>query len=548
MNKRVASDVASMREVHAVRAAAMVVLATACLVLAACGSKDDGDGASTGAGGTPAAGTATERGRPSTETFEIAAAQGIASLDPGKILFSWDQVTYTLVFDALTAFDIDSGDKVKPQLAESWTASDDLKTYTFKLREGVKFSNGDDLTAEDVKDNLDRYLDEDTGWFWRTSIVDIDKVTVVDPQTVRMTLSAPSRDLPAALQIAPIVNLEGAAGKAIARKPIGSGQFTVDSFTPNGRLVLKRNREYWGKPAPSDQLTIERASDPTSAVTSLRSGQLSALWAMPWPDVKAIEEQGGGDLEVVTQDKPAAPLILEVDNTSPPFDNPKARQALSLAINRDLVLKSVYTGKGTVAAANTPIPAGHPFADTGLPKAEFNPQEAKRLFAEAGVGAGDTLTYWTPGAGQNPERLNTGQILQSDLEKIGINMKIEARELNTWAAKFAPPGKKWPGLIVPNFYTGLPAPQVSEFWNPGICECNYDNPQYTKALKDAKGAATDGERKELYGKAQQIFAKDAPVAVALQSSDPIGVRTEADGVWIDPSGQPRFDDASMGGT
>jgi len=465
----------------------------------------------------------------------IAAAQGIASLDPAKLVFAWEQATYTVIFDALVTYTSDGGEEIQPALAESWDVSEDLKTYTFKLRDGVRFSNGEALTADDVVANFDRYLDDKTAWFGKTRIEVIDSVKAEAEDTVVMHLSTPSRSLPEGLTAAPIVFLRDQTEEDLSNSPIGTGPFKVTSFVPNGRIELERNDDYWGGAAPSSELVIDRASDNTSAVTSLKAGELSALFNIPWPDVESLKSNGG---DVASSTSPAGQKWLDLDNTSPPFDDVNARRALSYAIDRQTILDSVYYGNGVVPVTNAPIGPDSPFADPSLEATEFDLDEAKRLFELAGVTEGTQLTYWTPGAGQYPDLTSIGTILQADLEKIGIKLKIESAELNTWAARFFPPGKSYPDLVVGNSSNGPGGSSALAFFRSGHCECNYANPEFDGLLTEAD-ATPDGS----FTDAIRIINNDAPTVSILLVPAPIGLAEGVSGIWLDPTGNPRFESA-----
>ena len=471
--------------------------------------------------------------------LNVAAAQGISQLDPYKILFAWEEVLYPVLWNALTGYTQSSPD-VQPELA-SWTTSADLATYTFKLRPGIKFSNGKVLTADDVVADITRALDPKTVFIEAFLVPKIKTVKALDPSTVEFTLMQPSANLPDALAKIPIV--DPASLGQINTNPIGTGRFTVKEFVPNDHVTLARNASYWGDQPALDTMKIATAQDPTAAVTSLRGGDLDVFWSVPWQDAKQM--QSDGSALIVTAELPSASIIFETDNTSPPFNNVSARQALVYATDKQTMIDAAYAGKALISSTNQPIASNSEYFNSALPVYAFDLDKAKTLFAQGGINSGDTLTFWTT-AGQYPEWTIYGQILQSDLAKIGIKLVIQSNEINTWVAKFGPAGKKFPGLLVPNFYSGAPAPQILSFWTPGICECNYNNPSYNSLLTQAAAAKDPATRTQLLGQAQILIAQDAPVVFIGQTSWPIAVRPSIKGVWEDPGTITHVETASLG--
>ena len=231
--------------------------------------------------------------------------------------------------------------------------------------------------------------------------------------------------------------------------------------------------------------------------------------------------------------QPSQPTLIGVDNTTPPFNNIKARQALSYALDRAAIARTIYSGQVTPAFTNQPVAPGTAPFNKSLPRYTYNLAKAKALFAAAGVRAGHTLIYWSIG-GAYPDFTSIGLVLQQSLKKIGINLTIKTPEVTTWAAGFAPAGKKYPGLIVPNFYGAYGQPLSLNWWLPGVCECNYHSPAFKKALNGAYAATTTARQLNLLRLAQRILAKDSPAPIVMVSSLPMAVRSNIGGVWESP--------------
>lgn len=487
--------------------------------------------------GAPAAGTAKLK---QGGTLTVAAAQGVGRLDPYKSLFAFETTTWPLLWSSLTEYKPDKGAEVQPDLAASWKASDGYRRWRFELRPGLRFSDGRALTATDVAKSLRRAFDPKTAWAWAFLLPKPKRITAVGASTVEVRLAAGSRTYPQAMAQVPIEDVS-TLGR-IDRDPVVTGPYEVAKFTPDQSLELVPNRHFAGDRPKLDRVVITKAQDNTSAVTALRAGDVQVLWSMPWTDVRRLDSSP--DVKVVTAEQPSQNIVAEPDVTSGVFKDVRARQALAHAIDRKSILKAVYGDHGVAPVDNNPIPGWSPAASKGLAPYDFDLAEAKRLFTAAGVTGDTKLTFWTV-AGQYPEWTSIGEILQSDLKKIGIKLDIETNELSRWVAKFGPAGKSFPNLIVANAFGGFPPPINLNFWKPGVCECNFKDEDYLRAIADADAAADPALRRRALDRAQAIFHEQVPVVNVVQTSYPVGHVSEVGGVWIDPSNMARFDTAGF---
>ena len=469
--------------------------------------------------------------------------QGIPQLNPATRTFAAEETLFPLLWDGLTQTDKDG--KVIPDLALSWSASSDQKTWTFKLRSGVKFSNGKEFTATDVVNTFNYYKDPKTATQEANKIATVSTVKADDPTTVTFDLSAPNALFPSA--IVWVKMLDTATLSTIDKDPVGTGPFKVSQFVPNDHLTLVRNPDYWGSPAPLDQINIVAAANSAAAANSLASGDLDVLWSLP--DSDAAKYEGSSDIKLI---KPAVPSqwpSWEVDTTSAPFNNVKARQALAYAIDRNQVLQAAYYGQGVVSPTNDPLGTNNPwYSADGQTDYSYDLNKAKELFNEAGVKAGSTLIWWGV-AGSYPEWNTAGQILQASLKKIGINLKIENNDVSTWVAKFYPAGKSYPGMIVPNFQSTPVEPAFSiNFLLKGRCECNWDDPAFTAAYNKAIAEPDASARKADWAAVQDIVNQQVPVIVPLQANVLAATSDKVSGVWMEGGGQLHLETASLTGS
>lgn len=471
-----------------------------------------------------------------SEVLVVGAAQGIPQLNPAVWDFSWEETMLPLLWDGLTKYNPNGS--VGPDLATSWTPSNGGRQWTFHLRTGVTFSNGQPFTSADVVNNFNYYLRPNIPYHDKNQIAEIKTVTAPDPNTVVFTLSEPYAILPQAITGVHMIYLP--ALSTIDKDPIGTGPFIVKSFVVNGDVTLVRNPKYWGKPPSLNEIDIKNMSDPTAAYTALRSGALDVFWSVPYPDVTGIKSNTS--LKIVSPQVVSQYIFWEVDVTHPPFNNVKARQALAYSIDRATMARVAYYGQAIVSWANDPIATNNPAYDKHLNPYSFNLAKAKKLFAEAGV---KSFTWWGT-AGLYPEWSAMGQILQSDLKKIGITVNIKNVDLSTWSTKFYPGGKSFPGLVVPNF---TPSPAEPAFllnmFLGNRCECNWHPAAYLKLYQQAAGTVNASKRQALWDKLQVMVNQQVPVMFPFQADAITAVRSNVDGVWIEGGGQVHLEDATI---
>jgi peptide/nickel transport system substrate-binding protein len=516
----------------------VLLLALACAGLAACGSGSSGSTAgssseSTGSSSTSEA-AVTEGG-----VLTVGAAEGIPQLNPAVATFAWEQTLWPLLWDGLTQYEEDGS--LGPDLATSWKAAKGNKEWTFQLRSGVKFSNGKPFTSADVVANFNYYLKPTTTFFEASQIETIESVKASGPNAVVFKLSSPNAFLPEAITNVKMIYLKGLG--TIDKEPVGTGPFVVKSFVPNGALNLVPNSEYWG-PAPHvEEIKFSHVSDPTAAFTGLKSGSLDVFWSVPYSDVPNIEADS--NLKLIKPAVSSQTNFWDIDNTSPPFNNPKAREALAYVADREAILNGAYFGQGIVSATNDLLTPENPAYDKSLGEYKYEPEKAKKLFEEAGV---KKLTWWGV-AGNYPEWNTMGQILQANLQEIGVELKIENNDISTWAAKFYPAGKSYPGLIVPNLNTTQPqAAFILNYLLSETCECNYNNPQYDKLYEKALAATSETERSQLWNEMQQMLNKDLPIIVPIQSNVVIATQSNLEGIWAEGSGHLHVENAGFTGS
>ncbi len=410
----------------------LIVLST---LLSACGP-----GTAPGAQPAPPSASGTMTPQKGGE-ITVAYKDDLATLDPA-IGYDWTNwPAEKLVFDGL--LDYDSGTTIVPRLAESLPEiNSDATQYTFKLRKGVKFSNGREFTSDDVVYTITRVLDPKTsspgaGFFTgikgAQDFIDGKATSVAgiqapDPYTVIFTLESPDVTFlnKMALNFAYIVPKEEVAkeGDQFGHQPVGTGPYTLKSWTSGQSLVFVRNPNYFMSDRPYlDQITIQVGVAPDVALLRLEKGDIQLMGDPPpgadWARISA-DPTWANRLEKQPQ---VSTIYIAINTTVKPFDNVQVRQALNMAIDKQHIIQ-LLNGRGTVA--NQILPPAMPGYDKTYTGYEYNPDKAKALLAQAGFPNGFETSIECISVDPQPKLCES---FQADLAKIGVKLDI-----NTLAA------------------------------------------------------------------------------------------------------------------
>lgn len=414
---------------------------------------------------------------------------------------------------------------VEPALATSWTISPDGKTYTFKLRKDVKFHDGTPFNAEAVKFNFDRMLDKtnpyyDTGPFPLSFFFSsIDKVEVVDDLTVKFTLKEPYAPFlsnlayPTGLMVSPAAVKKW--GKDYGRHPSGTGPFKFKEWKPNIQVTVERNDDYWDGKPPLQAVIFRPITDANTRVAEMLSGGIDLMVEVPPDNLKQF--QSDSHFKVYEQAGPHLWfLILNMKDGI--FADKRVRQAVNYAINKKALVNDVLQGTATVAAG--PIPPAFSWAyDDKLQPYPYDPAKAKELLKEAGA-EGKTLTFYvTQGGSGMLDPVAMGTAIQADLEAVGLKVKIETFEWNTFLSKVNPGLEGKADMAEMAWMTNDPdtLPYLAlrtGAWpdKGGFNSGYYSNPEVDKLLEEARTSTDQAKRAELYKKMEQIVHDDAPWA------------------------------------
>ncbi len=367
-----------------------------------------------------------------TQKKELITAQSgdVSKFDPHYSTSSNDvRVSFNL-FDNLTSRHPDG--KLYPGLATEWKLEGPT-TWRFKLRQGVKFHNGDPLTSADVKYSIERTYDPAAKTMVATVFGTIEKIDAPDAVTVVITTKKPDPLLAARLafyggQVVPKKYLESVGSDAFNAKPVGSGPVRFSSWVKDDRAVLEANPDYWGGKIDMDRWIMRPIPETAPRIAALLKGEVDAITQLP-PDQE--ERVAGNASTRVAGALYAGLYVLAVNSKRPPLDNPLVKQALSLAIDRESIVKELWRGRGVVP--NGPIAKGDNHFDTSLPPLPYSPAEAKDRLKKAGY-KGEEIFIETTVAYVSQDKA-MAEAIAAMWKDVGVNVKVEVIEYSVRAQK-----------------------------------------------------------------------------------------------------------------
>ncbi len=467
------------------------------------------------------------------------------------VLQMYDQL---VEHDLTTPWQDGAPPKLVPSLASGWEVSPDGLEYTFTLREGITFHDGTPFDAEAAKFNFDRIWDEDFEYFYprakayrAADIYFLDKVEVAGPHTLKITLKEPFNSFllrlanlgPGMVSMISPTAIKKHGNQEIALHPTGTGPFKFVERVPGDRVVMERNPDYWGgnpKAGPFlDKIVVKPVSDASTRIAGLRSGEFDMI-IVPVPDNRPqLEEEGF----VWDQGTVHHNWYWAYNMKDPIFQDLRVRQALNYAVDRQALCQDVLAGTA-FPMENGIVPPGMLSFDPGYKAYEYNPAKAKELLAAAGYEDGFETTFVTStdGSGQLLP-VPIAERVQSDLSKVGVDMRIEATEWVSYFTKWISGGFKDVGAAQMSF--GAPDP----FWLEQTIGCTfhvgavgglntgyYCNPEVDKVMQAARQApppkagdpyadwGLSTEAVEHWAKANRMATEDAPLMLVLSDLNP----------------------------
>lgn len=476
-----------------------------------------------------AATPALVQSQPREVPFTHIETQIITAIDPQAAVDESSLHSAINLYDPLIYPNVEEGSmNPRPHIAESWQISPDGRTYTFKIRRGVKFHSGRELTADDVAWSMDRMLRLKRGFSWVFApVLDLGATQVVDPYTVRMRLKEAYAPFLGALELffimdknlimanlrpGPFGEFGDYGASFLERQDAGSGPFRMERWDRATEMVMVRFPDYWRgwKEGKITRVFYKTVTEEATVKTLLIAGQADMV--PQWLSAQSFQELKQTPGIVVKEDPTVQLFHLQMNTKKPPLNNVKLRQAISYAFDYDKALQQIFLG-GTKARG--PVPVRTPGWAPNVPLYSRNLTKARELMAEAGVQPGQVTLEYVWVTALPLERL-IGLLLQSNLQEIGIKVEIVGEP---WANVVARATKPETTPHITAIFDTLKYPHVDSHtygmyhptcWGTFRCMSYYENPEVSRVLEAARRVVDTKEQMRLYQEAQVMIARDAP--------------------------------------
>ena len=427
------------------------------------------------------------------------------------------EITLYNIYETLTK--INSDGSVSPLLAESWEVSPDLRTYTFKLRKGVKFQNGEPFNAQAVKFSFERAgADKSTNKDKRT-FSSMERVAAIDEHTVVIINKELDPDFLFLMGQATAIIVEPKSADSNATKPVGTGPYKLDNWVKGSSVSLSK----WDGYRNASAIKLKRASfrfisDPAAQVAALLAGDVDAF---PRVTPRSVAQFKDNPKFQVVVSGSRAKTILAINNKKKPLDDVRVRRAIAAAIDRKAVIQGAGDGYGAPIGSHY-VPGAFGYVDTtGVNP--YNPDKARALLKEAGVSNLElSITLPPP-----PYARQGGEVIAAMLDKVGIKAKLQNVEWAQWLSGTY--GNKNYDLTIISHVEPF---DLGNFAKPGYY-WNYESAKFNDLYNKYKNSAREADRKKLVGDIQRLIAEDSVHGFLYQPQWVSVANKNVKGLWKD---------------
>jgi len=453
----------------------------------------------------------------------IAQAGDISKLDPHLSTAGFDVTVTFNLYDHLVSRRRDN--KLYPSLALSWTAVQPT-VWQFKLRPGVKFHNGDLFTSADVKFSVERTYDPQAKTNVSTIFTTVDRVETPDALTVSFVTKKPDPLLPARLafyggQIIPKKYFEAVGADQFNAKPVGTGPVRFVSWRKDDQLVFDAVPDYWGGRVAFNRLVFRPIPETAVRVGALLKGEVDMISKLPPDSLDQVRNHPTTKVESILF---AGQFVLAVNSKRPPLDNPVVKQALSLAIDRETIVKELWHGQAIVP--NGPIAKGDNHYDEKLPPLKYDPALARQRLQAAGYKGEEIILESTSGVLSNDKAMSEAVIAM--WRDVGVNAKVEIIEASVRAQKIRERSLKGLLWIEPASTLGDPDGMMWRLLAPGAVYEYWRQPRFEELGNAARFSLDENFRGKVYAEMTQIVLENFPWIPVLQANDSYGLQRYVD--------------------
>jgi peptide/nickel transport system substrate-binding protein len=464
----------------------------------------------------PGTGSAQTRGK---DAVVMAMALEPNGLDPTvSAAAAIGEIVHYNVLETLTK--IRENGSIGPMLAESWTVSPDVRSFTFKLRNGVKFQNGEPFDASTVKFAFERAADAKSTNKDKASFTAIESIQTPDPATVVIRLKGANPDFLFHVGLSTAVIVEPKSAATNATQPVGTGPYRVENWVKGSSLTLSK----WDGYRDAAKIRMSRVtwrfiSDPAAQIAAMLAGDVDAF---PRITGKAVPVFKADPRFTVLVGGSRAKTILAINNRRKPLDDVRVRRAIAAAIDRKAVIEGGADGFGAPIGSHY-VPGAPGYVDTTGVNA-FDPAKSRALLAEAGVKTPLELSLKLP---PPPYARQGGEVIAAQLAKVGIVAKIENVEWAQWLSGVYT-NKNYDLTIISH----VEPLDLGNYAKPDYY-WNYESPQFRELFARLTSTADDGERAKLLGDAQRLLAADSVHGYLYQPQWVSVASARLRGLWKD---------------
>jgi peptide/nickel transport system substrate-binding protein len=456
-----------------------------------------------------------------TQKRELIVGQGgdVALFDPHMSTSSNEIRVSFNIFDNLTSRHPDG--QLHPGLATEWKSTAPT-TWSFKLRQGVKWHNGDPFSSADAKFSVERTYDPAVKARVSTVFPTIERIEAPDPVTLVIHTKNPDPLLPARLafyggQIVPKKYLEQVGADTFNQKPVGTGPVRFASWVKDDKTVLEANPDYWGGRIDVDRVVFRPLPETAPRIAALLKGEVDAITQVP-PDQG--DRIANNPTTRVAGALYAGLYVLAVNSKVPPLNNPLVKQAMSLAIDREAIVKELWRGRGIVP--NGPIAKGDNHYDATLPPLSYDPREAKERLKKSGYKNEPIHIETTVGYTANDKPMS--EAIAAMWKDIGVNAVVEVVEYSVRAQKNREKTFKGLWWSDPTSTLGDPDGMMWRLLSPGGQQDYWRHPEFDELGNAARFSLDEKFRGEAYKKMTRIFLEHNPWIVVIQPYEDYGLQ------------------------
>lgn len=444
------------------------------------------------------------------------------SLDPHLAVSAGTKEILFNIFEGLVK--ADENGNLQPAVASEYDISDDGTVYTFTLRDGILFHNGEAVTAEDVKYSIERCADTSSGEPLVSAFADIKSVEIPDEKTIVITLNSANSEFLSYCTTAIIPKDYTEQDTA----PVGTGPFKFVSRAAQDNVVLEKNENYWGTSAYLDKITLKIVSDADTIVTDLKGGSIQMF-------ARLTSDQAAQLTEGYTIYKGTMNLVqaLYLNNDEKPFDNEKVRQALCYCIDPQEIMDMIADGEGEEVGSSM-FPAFKKYFDESLNDTyEVDYEKAKELLSEAGYPDGFDMTITVP-SNYEPH-IQTAEVIVEELKNINVNATIDLVEWDSWVSDVYV-GRKFQSTLVGVDASYLNARSMLERFtsDSSVNFINFSDDEYDALFAEASTTTDEEQQVEDYKEMEKILSEKAANVYIQDMSNLVALSDEYGGYTFYP--------------